>query len=359
MLNLKVCMHQTSRVYVAGHRGMVGSAILRRLQAEGFTNIITATSAQLDLRNQQQTAEFFATHKPEYVFLAAAKVGGIMANNTYKADFIYDNIMIAANVIEQAYRNACTKLVNLGSSCIYPKFAAQPLTEDSLLTGALEPTNEPYAIAKIAAIKLCRYYNEQHGTDYLSLMPTNLYGPNDNYNLETSHVLPALVRKIVLAGYLNQGNFDAIRNDITTYNLGFGITASAATTNADIIQLLERFGITQTQVILWGTGNVYREFLHADDVADAALYFMRTTPAHTAGEIVNIGTGTDITIRQLAELIAQLVGYNGTLQFDSTKPDGTPRKLMDVQRATRLGWQARIPLESGLRSVIEEYLNKK
>ncbi|MBX7154925.1 MAG: GDP-L-fucose synthase [Bacteriodetes bacterium] len=352
-------MHQTSRVYVAGHRGMVGSAILRRLQAEGFTNIITATSAQLDLRNQQQTAEFFATHKPEYVFLAAAKVGGIMANNTYKADFIYDNIMIAANVIEQAYRNTCTKLVNLGSSCIYPKFAAQPLTEDSLLTGALEPTNEPYAIAKIAAIKLCRYYNEQHGTDYLSLMPTNLYGPNDNYNLDTSHVLPALVRKIVLAGYLNQGNFDAIRNDITTYNLGFGITASAATTNADIIQLLERFGITQTQVILWGTGNVYREFLHADDVADAALHFMRNIPANTAGEIVNIGTGTDITIRQLAELIAQLVGYNGTLQFDTTKPDGTPRKLMDVQRATRLGWQARISLESGLRSIIEEYLNKK
>lgn len=338
---------------------MVGSAIVRHLQRDGYTNIITASSKELDLRNQQQTQDFFAQQQPEYVFLAAAKVGGIMANNTYKAEFIYDNLMIAANVIESAYRNNCTKLVNLGSSCIYPKFATQPLTEDSLLSGILEPTNEPYAIAKIAAIKLCRYYNEQYGTKYLSLMPTNLYGPNDNYNLETSHVLPALIHKIVLAEYLHQGAMEKIRRDIQCHDLGFGITRASVQSNSlsddEILRALAGFGISENSVTLWGTGNVYREFLHADDVADAAVYFMQNINANDAGEIVNIGTGRDITIRALAEQIESIVGYSGSLNFDATKPDGTPRKLMDVQRATALGWQARIPLEQGLRSVIDEY----
>jgi len=351
-------MNQTSRVYVAGHRGMVGSAIVRCLQQAGFSNIITAASNQLDLRNQQQTSDFFTAHKPEFVFLAAAKVGGIMANNTYKAEFIYDNMMIAANVVEQAHRTNCKKLVNLGSSCIYPKFATQPLTEDSLLTGILEPTNEAYAIAKIAAIKLCRYYNEQYGTDYLSLMPTNLYGPNDNYNLETSHVLPALIRKIILARYLHQGAIDKIRSDIKRHDLGYGMIRTSLLTDDEVVSALTRFGITNDTVTLWGTGNVYREFLHADDVADAAVYFMQNVSANSAGEIVNIGTGTDITIRVLAELIQHIVGYEGSLNFDASKPDGTPRKLMDVQKATSLGWQARIPLEQGLRTVIEEYLTR-
>lgn len=348
-------MNLSSRIYIAGHRGMVGSAILRYLQQAGYSNLITASSAEVDLRNQQQVQEFFALHKPEYVFLAAAKVGGIMANNTYKAEFIYDNLMIAANVIEAAYRNNCTKLLNLGSSCIYPKFAPQPLTEDALLSGALEPTNEPYAIAKIAAVKLCRYYNEQYGTNYCSLMPTNLYGPNDNYNLETSHVLPALIRKIILASYLHTGAIENIRRDFQRYDVGFGIKRTSTLSDEDIRATLTQVGISEHSVRLWGTGKVYREFLHADDLAHAAVYFMQHINAAEAGEIVNIGTGTDITIRALAEQIASIVGYKGTLDFDATKPDGTPRKLLNVQRATSLGWTAGISLEEGLRQVIAHY----
>jgi GDP-L-fucose synthase len=288
-------MQLNSKIYVAGHRGMVGSAIVRRLEAAGFGNIVCKTSAELDLRNQQQVNDFFAAEKPEYIFLAAAKAGGIMANNTYKADFIYDNLMIEANVIHAAHSYKAKKLLFLGSSCIYPKLAPQPLAEDALLTGLLEPTNEPYAIAKIAGIKLCEFYREQYGCNFISAMPTNLYGPNDNYDLQNSHVLPALLRR-----------FDEARK-----------------TNAPA-------------VTLWGSGSPLREFLYVDDLADACLHLVLH---YNEKGFVNIGTGHDIAIKDLALMIKQL---------DSTKPDGTPRKLMDVSKMTGLGWRYTTSLEEGL-----------
>ncbi|MBL7997063.1 MAG: GDP-L-fucose synthase [Candidatus Kapabacteria bacterium] len=347
----------TDSIFIAGHRGMVGSAIHRLLLREGFTNIVTAAKSDVDLRNQQQTEDFFAHTRPAYVFLAAAKVGGIHANNTYKAEFIYDNIMIAANVIRAAHASGVNKLVNLGSSCIYPKFAAQPINEDALLTGALEATNEPYAIAKIAAIKLCSSFNAQYGTDYLSLMPTNLYGENDNYNLETSHVLPALVRKMRLAKLLRESRFDDIRRDLQSRPLGFGTGTATDESNDGLSAILSRFGITPDSLTLWGTGTVFREFLHADDVAAAALHFMRRVSAREAGEVVNIGTGTDVSIAELAAMIARSTGYDGTLLFDASKPDGTPKKLLDVRKAAALGWTASIPLEAGLHRVVQAYRN--
>ena len=300
-------MQPTDKIYVAGHRGMVGSAILRKLTAEGYTNIVVRTSAQLDLREQAAVQAFFAEERPEYVFLAAAKVGGILANNTYRADFLYDNLLIQANIIHAAHQFGVQKLLFLGSSCIYPRLAPQPLTEDSLLTGELEPTNVPYAIAKIAGIKLCDAYRSQYGCNFISAMPTNLYGPNDNYDLQNSHVLPALLRKFIVA---------------------------------------KRTGAAS--VTLWGTGAPLREFLHVDDLADACFFLMQT---YNAAGLVNIGVGHDLSIRALAELIQRVVGYSGTLDFDTTKPDGTPRKLMNVAKLTAAGWQARIALEDGIRQV--------
>ena len=290
---------------------MVGSAIHRLLQQQGYNNIIIRTSAELDLRNQQAVAEFFATEKPEYIFLAAAKVGGIVANNTYRADFIYENLMIQNNVIHEAFRNKAEKLMFLGSSCIYPKMAPQPLKEEYLLTGLLEPTNEPYAIAKIAGIKMCDAYRSQYGCNFISVMPTNLYGPNDNYDLNNSHVLPAMIRK-----------FHEAKN-----------TGSPSVT-------------------LWGTGSPKREFLHADDMADACVFLMKNYDE--AGHI-NIGVGEDISILELAELIKNIVGYEGTINWDHSKPDGTPRKLMDVTRLSSLGWKARIGLQEGIRSVYQNF----
>jgi GDP-L-fucose synthase len=305
-------MNKTDKVYIAGHRGMVGSAIMRRLQREGFENIVTRTSGELDLRDQQAVNDFFANEKPDYVFLAAAKVGGILANSTYKAEFLYDNLMIQNNVIHAAYMNGVTKLMFLGSSCIYPKLAPQPLKEEYLLTGLLEPTNEPYAIAKIAGIKLCDAYRDQYGCNFISVMPTNLYGPNDNYDLNTSHVLPALIRKF------HEARIEG-----------------------------------RATVTLWGSGKPRREFLHADDLADACYFLMQH---YNQPGFVNIGTGEDIEIRELALLIKRIVGYEGTIEQDLSKPDGTPRKLMDVSKLAALGWKYSIPLEEGLRSVYKEYV---
>jgi GDP-L-fucose synthase len=303
-------MEKESKIYVAGHRGMVGSAIVRKLNAEGYNKIVVRTSAELDLRNQQQVNIFFAEEKPDYVFLAAAKVGGINANNTYRAEFLYDNLMMEANIIEASYRNKVKKLLFLGSSCIYPKLAQQPLREDSLLTGPLEYTNEPYAIAKIAGIKLCENYRLQYGCDFVSVMPTNLYGPNDNYDLSGSHVLPALLRKIITA----KKNDDA-------------------------------------SVEIWGTGTPRREFLHVDDLATACYFVMNN---YSGSDILNIGVGEDITILELANLIKQIVGFEGTITTNTGMPDGTPRKLMDVTCINELGWKASIPLEQGIRSIYEE-----
>jgi GDP-L-fucose synthase len=304
-------MNKEDKVYIAGHRGMVGSAILRRLQQEGFSNFVLRKSGELDLRNQEAVREFFETEKPRYVVLAAAKVGGIVSNNTYKAEFMYDNLMIQNNVIHSSYENDVKKLLFLGSSCIYPKLARQPLKDDYLLTGLLEPTNEAYAIAKIAGVKMCDAYRDQYGCNFISVMPTNLYGPNDNYDLHTSHVLPALIRKI-----------------------------HEAKINQD------------PSVVIWGSGTPRREFLHADDLADACYFLMQN---YNEPGLVNIGVGEDITILDLARLIAEIAGYKGNIKNDPSRPDGTPRKLMDVSKLSSLGWKARISLREGIQSVYEEY----
>ncbi len=303
-------MEKSSKIYVAGHRGMVGSAIVRKLQAEGYNNLVLKTSSELDLRNQAAVENFFETEKPEYVFIAAAKVGGIMANNTYRADFLYENLMIESNVIHQSYVHKVKKLLFLGSSCIYPKLAPQPLKEEYLLSGYLEETNEPYAIAKIAGIKLCENYRRQYGCDFISAMPTNLYGPNDNYDLNNSHVIPALVRKIFLARKSGSENVE-----------------------------------------VWGNGEPLREFLHSDDLASACLFLMNN---YSQEGFVNIGTGVDQTITEIAKLISTIMGYRGKIVFDLTKPNGTQRKLMDVRKISSLGWKPSITLEEGLRGIIQE-----
>jgi GDP-L-fucose synthase len=307
-------MDKSAKIYVAGHRGMVGSAMVRKLQAEGYNNIVTRTSAELDLRNQQAVAGFFEAEKPQYVFLAAAKVGGIVANNTYRADFLYDNLMIQNNIIHSSYTTGVTKLMFFGSSCIYPKLAPQPLKEEYLLTGLLEPTNEPYAIAKIAGIKLCEAYRSQYGCNYIAVMPTNLYGLNDNYHPQNSHVLPALIRKF----------------------------HEAKQTNAPFVEI-------------WGTGTPLREFLFADDLADACFHLMME---YNGEQFVNIGYGEDLTIKQLAETIQKVVGYHGELKFDTTKPDGTPRKLMDSGKLFATGWKPKTTLEEGISIAYQDFLTK-
>lgn len=349
-------MDKTSKIYIAGHRGMVGSAVMRLLQANGYENIIIRRHSELDLTRQEAVEGFFAKERPEYVFLAAAKVGGIVANNTYKADFIYENIMIAANVINAAYKYGVKKLLNLGSSCIYPKYAEQPLKEEALLTGSLEPTNEPYAVAKISAVKLCRYYNEQYGTDFISAMPTNLYGHNDNYNLETSHVLPALIRKFHLARLLRNREFDSIRRDLSKCPLGFGLDKTIKLDDDhSIIEVLARVGITADHVFLWGAGEVYREFLHADDLADACVFLMMNYNHKEIGEFVNIGAGEDNKIKDIALLIQEIIGFEGEIRHDLSKPDGTPRKLLDVSRMNGLGWEAKISLRQGIIQTYDRY----
>lgn len=371
-------MERDSKIYIAGHCGLVGSAILRKLKEKQFTNLITRTSRQLDLRRQKDTAKFFANEKPDYVFLAAAKVGGILANDTYKAEFIYDNIMIAANVIHSAYTHGVKKLLNLGSSCIYPKFAPQPMKEEYLLTGLLEPTNEPYAIAKISAIKLCRYYNEQYGTNFISVMPTNLYGPYDNFDLKTSHVLPALIRKMHLGKCLQKGDIESIRKDLKKYPLNHHDIDHLK--ESDIIETLSKFGVktnhdsritthtlSSTVVELWGTGEPYREFLNVDDLSEACVFLMENYDAtritnhdpRITDNFINIGTGEDLRIKELAELVKEIVGFEGEIIWDTSKPDGTPRKLLDVSKIKSLGWQPKIPLEEGIRKTYEWYVSSK
>ena len=344
-------MNKSSKIYIAGHRGLVGSALMRKLRDSGYTNIIVRTHKDLDLTRQSDVETFFKKERPAFVFLAAAKVGGILANSTYKAEFIYQNIMIAANVIHASYKYGVGKLLNLGSSCIYPKFAPQPMKEEHLLAGTLEPTNEPYAIAKIAAIKLCRYYNEQYGTNFISAMPANLYGPNDNFDLETSHVLPAFIRKFHIAKLLREKRYDDIIKDFNKYSSNL----QTPTANLDLNLSLKSVGITSDCVTLWGSGSPYREFLYVDDLADACVFLMQRYNVDDLGELVNIGTGKDLQVKELVNLIKDLVGYNGEIKWDVSKPDGTPKKLLDVSRIDKLGWNAKIDLCKGLENVYEEY----
>jgi GDP-L-fucose synthase len=352
-------MDPRSKIYVAGHRGLVGSAILRRLEGKGFKNRRFKTSRELDLRRQEQTEAFFESERPDYVFLAAAKVGGILANATYKAEFIYDNMAIALNIIHAAYRSGVKKVLNLGSSCIYPKFAPQPMKEEHLLTGPLEPTNEAYAVAKIAAIKLCRFYNEQYGTNFISVMPTNLYGPCDNFNLETGHVLPALIRKFHLAKLLRKGEVEFIRKvDMTRHSLGFGIDREGRVGGEEgVPPALKSLGISAEEVVLWGSGEGYREFLYADDLAEACILLMDRYDAGDLGEFVNIGQGEEIKIKDLALLIKRIVGFEGKITYDSSKPEGTPRKLLDLSKMNALGWKPRVPLEEGIEKTYAWYVD--
>ena len=400
-------MNKNSKIYVAGHRGLVGSAIVKNLISKGYTNIITRTHSELDLLNQKAVEEFFEKEKPEYVILAAAKVGGIVANNTYRADFIYENLQIQNNVIHQSYVHKVKKLLFLGSTCIYPKNAPQPMSEDSLLTSPLEYTNEPYAIAKIAGIKMCESYNIQYGTNFISVMPTNLYGPNDNFDLETSHVLPALIRKIHLGKCLESvkweelsvkkdENWELIKQDLNKnpikcvkcYELGAKkedkiITGKSS--KQEILDVLEEYGIrlhntefvtpntnlNKVQIEIWGSGNPRREFLYSEDMADACVFLLKNIDfkdilnteclTHTAkNEVrnthINIGTGKDISIKELAELIKNIIGFKGELYFNTEKPDGTMKKLTDVSKLNSLGWKYKMDLESGIKEMYKWYL---
>lgn len=389
------------RVLVLGGTGLVGIAIIRKLIEKDYKEIFATynrrapkeshsaiTWIKADLTSQDETETLFSKIKPDHVYLAAAKVGGILANNTYKADFIYENLAIALNVIHSAYKYGVKKLLNLGSSCIYPKFAPQPMKEEHLLTGLLEPTNEPYAIAKISAIKLCRYFNEQYGTNFISAMPTNIYGPNDNFNLETSHVLPALIRKFHLAKLLEEGDIEGIKKDFQKYPIGFGLDDKIDFDDKkSIINALAQIGITSlltplspltshfslstshVSLTLWGSGEVYREFLYVDDLADACVYLMENvdashlspstshdSPLTSHDYFVNVGTGEDLKIKDLAMMIKEIVGFKGDILYDLTKPDGTPRKLLDVSKIKELGWMPKVSLEEGIRRTYEKYL---
>lgn len=357
-------MEKNSKIYIAGHRGLVGSAILKNLREKGYTNIVIKTHKELDLTNQNAVEAFFNEVKPEYVFLAAAKVGGIVANNTYRADFIYENMMIQNNVIHQSYLHKVKKLLFLGSTCIYPKNAPQPMKEAYLLTDTLEYTNEPYAIAKIAGIKMCESYNLQYNTNFISVMPTNLYGPNDNFDLEKSHVLPALIRKIHLAKLLYE-----VRNDEVIADVGLNTIEEAK-------DYLNKFGVSATSVEIWGSGKPKREFLWSEDMADACVFLMEHTdfkqliaipsigkPEGRGNEIrnthINIGTGVDISIKELAETVKNIVGFKGKLVFNSEKPDGTMRKLTDVSKLNSLGWKHSVELAKGIKMVYEWFLSQK
>ncbi len=364
-------MKRDSKIYIPGHTGLVGSAILRRLRAEGFRNLITRTHEELDLERQNEVEDFFSAEKPEYVFLSAAKVGGIRANNTYPAEFIYNNLAIQTNVLHAAWKSGLRRLIFLGSSCIYPRECPQPMKEEYLLTGPLEPTNQPYAIAKIAGVIQCEAYNRQYNTQFLAVMPTNLYGPNDNYDLQNSHVLPALIRKFHLAKLAEKGDLAGIKKDETIHGpipvdirkaLGLSPDASGLTP-------------AEAEVLLWGTGDARREFLHVDDLADACLFLMNLdhskfeklcsgglpyssfpTP-HSSLPLINIGCGEDSNIRELASLIADVIGFKGDVKWDTSKPDGTPRKLLDISRLRNLGWKPKIPLFEGLKMTYQSYLD--
>jgi GDP-L-fucose synthase len=357
---------KSAKIYIAGHRGLVGSAILKSLEDKGYSNFVLRTHAELDLTDQRAVAEFFAKEKPQYVFLAAAKVGGIIANNTYRGQFIYENLMIQSNVIHQSYVNGVEKLVFLGSSCIYPKEANQPIKEEYLLTGSLEYTNEPYAIAKIAGLKMCESYNIQYGTNFIAVMPTNLYGPNDNFNLETSHVLPAILRKIHLGKCIENDAWDLIRADLDTRPIE-GINGNAS--EEDILRVLEKYGVrklgTKVQVELWGSGTPMREFLWSQEMGDATVFVMESVNFLDLSNVIkdkevknthiNIGTGAEISIKDVAILVKNIVGFSGDLWFNIEKPDGTMRKLLDVSKLNSLGWQHKVDIETGLNMMYTWY----
>lgn len=360
-------IEKNAKIYVAGHRGLVGSAILKNLKEKGYTNFVLRTHAELDLTNSLAVAEFFAKEQPEYVFLAAAKVGGIVANNTYRADFIYENLMIQNNVIHQSYVNKVKKLVFLGSTCIYPKEAPQPMSEDALLTGVLEYTNEPYAIAKIAGIKMCESYNLQYGTNFVSVMPTNLYGPNDNFNLETSHVLPAMLRKIHLGKCLEDNDWDTIRFDLNARPIE---KISGEMLQNDILNVLNKYGVSKNEkgevrVELWGTGTPMREFLWSEEMADATVFVMESVNFLDLKNVIegkeirnthiNVGTGVEISIKEVALLIKKIVNFKGELWFNSEKPDGTKRKLTNVSKLNSLGWKHKVELPEGLERMYAWY----
>ncbi|RED48944.1 GDP-L-fucose synthase family protein [Seonamhaeicola aphaedonensis] len=358
-------MEKDAKIYVAGHRGLVGSAILKNLQDKGYTNIITRTHNELDLTNQVSVASFFELEQPEYVFLAAAKVGGIVANNVYRAEFIYENMMIQNNVIHQSYVHKVKKLLFLGSTCIYPKNCPQPMKEEYLLTDVLEYTNEPYAIAKIAGIKMCESYNLQYGTNFISVMPTNLYGPNDNFDLEKSHVLPALIRKIHLAKLLSESKYDEVIKNLAVSDIN------------EAKEYLAKFGVSENSVEIWGSGKPKREFLWSEDMADACVFLMEnrdfkdivianemkqsveTTQKEIRNTHINIGTGKDVSIKELAESIKDIIGFNGSLVFNTDKPDGTMRKLTDVSKLNGLGWKHRVELREGIERIYEWYFDGK
>jgi GDP-L-fucose synthase len=360
-------MEKNYKIYVAGHNGLVGSAIVKNLKQRGYANLVFRTSSELDLRKESDVASFFAAEKPDYVFLAAARVGGIVANNTYRGQFIYENLAIQNNVIHQSYLAGVKKLLFLGSTCIYPKNAPQPMPEDCLLTSPLEYTNEPYAIAKIAGIKMCESYNIQYGTDFISVMPTNLYGPNDNFNLEKSHMLPALVRKIYLGKCLETGNWEQVRKDMDSYPIE-GCTGSSSTD--EILAVLAKYGVKTvnglTSVGIWGTGAPMRELLWSEDMADACVFVMENVSfkdltVNCGSEIrnthINIGTGRDLSIEQHAELIKKIVGFAGKLVFDSSKPDGTMKKLTDTAKINSLGWKHKVEIEEGVGLLYNWYLD--
>lgn len=353
---------KNAKIYVAGHHGLVGSAIWKNLQEKGYTHLIGHTHKELDLLDGVAVRNFFDTEKPEYVFLAAAFVGGIMANSIYRADFIYKNLQIQQNVIGESFRHGVRKLLFLGSTCIYPRDAEQPMKEEVLLTSPLEYTNEPYAIAKIAGLKMCESFNLQYGTNYIAVMPTNLYGPNDNFDLERSHVLPAMIRKVHLAHCLKEGNWKAVRKDMTQRPVE---AVDGESSEEEILKVLQKYGITETEVTLWGTGTPLREFLWSEEMADASVFVMehvdfKDTFRPDEKEIrnchINIGTGKEISIRQLAERIVETVGYKGRLTFDSSKPDGTLRKLTDPTKLHNLGWHHRIEIEEGVQRMYNWYL---
>ena len=355
-------MEKNAKIYIAGHRGLVGSAIWKNLQDKGYTNLIGRTHKELDLLDGMAVRKFFDEEQPEYVFLAAAFVGGIMANSIYRADFIYKNLQIQQNIIGESFRHNVKKLLFLGSTCIYPRDAEQPMKEDELLTSPLEYTNEPYAIAKIAGLKMCESFNLQYGTNYIAVMPTNLYGPNDNFDLERSHVLPAMIRKIHLAHCLKEGNWEAVRKDMNQRPVE-GVNGDSS--KEDILAILKKYGISETEVTLWGTGTPLREFLWSEEMADASVFVMehvdfKDTYKEGSKDIrnchINIGTGKEITIRQLAERIVETVGYQGKLTFDSSKPDGTMRKLTDPSKLHALGWHHKIEIEEGVQRMYEWYL---
>ncbi len=358
-------MERQAKIYVAGHSGLVGSAIVRKLQEEGYNNLVFTPHTEVDLIDQKQVYDFFERERPEYVFLAAAKVGGILANSEYPADFIYQNLMIEANIIHCAHIFNVKKLLFLGSSCIYPKNCPQPIKEEYLLTGLLEETNEAYALAKISGLKMCEYYRKQYGDDFISAMPTNMYGLNDNYNLETSHVLPALIRKMHLAKCLEMNDFEAIRKDLKKYPYSNKVLYSDSMTDQDLLKLLNNIGIERINntslnssnswtvtLTLWGTGEPYREFLFSDDLADALLFMMNN---YSDFVHLNVGTGEDLKIKEIAILVKNHVGFQGILKWDAGKPSGTPRKKLDVSRLHAIGWSEKVSLEEGIRQVYTSY----